>query len=688
MQNRWSEEEAKGLSDLEFLVYQSRLIGADPALVLWGGGNTSLKVTQTDFRGRAAKSMLIKGSGSDMKSAQAKDFPAVRLDDVLPLFIRSDMSDEAMVEYLERCVMDPGSPRPSIETLLHAFLPQASVVHSHADAILSLTNTSDPQESLRGAFGTDVAWVPYRRPGFLLSKETALAALKRPGPKGVVLLNHGLVTWGPTPRAAYDAHIDLVTRAEEFIRQRAAGKLVFGGTKVPPIPSQERQRVAAAVAPALRGFLTPPGGPRLLLQFDDSDDVHAWAGSRGVRELAEAGAATPDHLLNTKRTPLLVEVSDPSYAGDLRRALEEGVGQYRQRYTDWFHRYALEPASMRDPNPRVILVPGLGMWVTGRDARAMTVVSDIYHHTISIVAGAQSVGDYASLSEKDAYEAEYWPMELYKLTLLPPERELAHRVAVVTGAARGIGKAIARRLAQEGAHLVMTDIQTQGVQESADEINREVGTGRCIAVPLDVTSPDMVQATFRQAVLTFGGMDILVSNAGIAPTGTLDQLPLAVWQKSLDVNATGHLLVSQEAVRIMREQGLGGSLVFIATKNVTAPGRGFGAYSAAKAAEAQLARVLAIENGAYGIRSNIINPDAVFQDSGLWSSELREERARAHGIPVSELEDFYRRRNLLQAFITPGDVAEAALYLASDRSAKTTGCIVTVDGGVPEAFPR
>ncbi|MFH1141398.1 MAG: class II aldolase/adducin family protein, partial [Chloroflexota bacterium] len=355
MENHWSEEEAKGLSDLELLVYQSRLIGADPALVLWGGGNTSLKVTQRDFRGRSTKCMLIKGSGSDMRSAQAGDFPAVRLDDVLPLFIRSDMADEAVVNYLERCPLDPGSPRPSIETLLHAFLPQASIVHTHADAILSLTNTREPQEALRGAFGTDVVWMPYRRPGFLPSKETALAALKRPGTRGVVMLNHGLVTWGPTPKASYDAHIELVSRAEEFIRQMASGKLVFGGTKVSPIPREERQRVAAAVAPVLRGYLTPPGGPRLLLRFDDSDDILAWAGSRGVRELAEAGAATPDHILNTKRAPLLVEVSDPSYAGELRRALTEGVARYRESYAEWYVRYSPDPVDMLDPNPRVIL---------------------------------------------------------------------------------------------------------------------------------------------------------------------------------------------------------------------------------------------------------------------------------------------------------------------------------------------
>ncbi|MEE8442803.1 MAG: bifunctional rhamnulose-1-phosphate aldolase/short-chain dehydrogenase [Dehalococcoidia bacterium] len=688
MENRWSEEEAEGLSDLERLVYQSRLIGADPTLVIWGGGNTSLKVTRTDFRGRETRVLLVKGSGSDMKSAEARDFPGVRLEDVLPLFERSAMSGEDVSDYLERCLMEPGSLRPSIETLLHAFLPQTSVVHSHADAILSLTNTSEPQETIRQAFGNDLVVVPYRLSGFLLSREVALAALKHPGAKGVVLLNHGLVTWGSTPKASYDGHIELVTQAEEYISKRSAGRVVFGGIKVVALDEVERRRVAAAVTPSLRALVSSSGDSRMLLRFDDSIDVLNFVCSNRAHDLAEVGAATPDHLLNTGRSPLLVEVADPSYIGDVRRALEEGVEKYRSAYRDWFHQHKTGSVEMREPNPRVVLVPGLGMWVTGQDARALMVTSDIYHHTISIMEGAQGVGEYASLSLQDAYDAEYWPAELYKLTLLPTERELSRRVALVTGADRGIGKAIARRLAQEGANVVLTDIQTAGIQDAVEEINDEIGDGRCVAVALDVTQPEQVVDGFRQAVLAFGGLDILVSNAGVAPTGTLDQLPLADWQRSLDVNATGHLLVAREAVRIMREQGMGGSLVFIATKNVTAPGRGFGAYSAAKAAEAQLARVLAIENGTYGIRCNIINPDAIFQDSGLWSQELREERARAHGIAVSEIEDFYRRRNLLQAFVTAGDVAEAALYLAGDRSAKTTGCMITVDGGLPEAFPR
>ncbi len=688
MDNRWSEEEARDLSDLDLLVYQSRLVGADPALVVWGGGNTSLKVTQQDFRGRATKVMLIKSSGSDLTAAQPTHFPGVRLDDALPLFERFEMSDEDVAAYLERCLTDPGSPRSSIETLLHAFLPQASVVHTHADAILALTNTHDPNQSLGAVYGNDVAVVPYRRPGFLLAKEVAQAVLQRPSAKGVALLNHGLVTWGTTPTASYEAHIRLVTQAEEFIREQASGKVVFGGMKVSPVEPDDRRRVAAAVAPSLRSALSSHDSGRMLLRFDDSDAVLDFVSSRRSGDLAEAGAATPDHLLHTKRSPLVVEVPDPSYAGDLRRALEDGVERYRRTYAEWSRHHGGDTAEVYDPNPRVVLVPGLGMWASGRDAWALDVVSDIYHHTISIMAGAEAVGGYASLSPQDAYDAEVWPQERYKLTLLEPESELSRRVAVVTGAARGIGKAIARRLAQAGAHVALTDVDAESVKSAAEEINAEVGAGRCIASPLDVTSPEQVAGAFRDVSLAFGGVDILVSNAGIAPTGTLDQLPLSDWQKSLDVNATGHLLVAREAVRIMREQGLGGSLVFIATKNVTAPGRGFGAYSAAKAAEAQLARVLAMENGSYGIRCNIINPDGVFQDSGLWSQELREERAGAHGVAVSDLEDFYRKRNLLQAFITPGDVAEAALFLASNRSAKTTGCMITVDGGVPEAFPR
>ncbi|PKB68300.1 MAG: hypothetical protein BZY82_01155 [SAR202 cluster bacterium Io17-Chloro-G3] len=689
MENHWSEEDTNGLVGLDLLVYQANLIGAEASLVLWGGGNTSLKVLSSDIRGRETKAMFIKGSGVNMELVQPRDFPAVYLEDVLHLFERTEMSDDAMVDYLARCLTDPSFPRPSIETLLHAFLPHAGVLHTHADTILSLTNNGRALEVIKEVFGNAVATVPYRRPGFLLSKEVALAALKNSSAKGAVLLNHGLVTWGSSAQSAYDIHIDLITQAEDFLQQQAIGKKIFGGLKQVPPELGVRRSVARALAPALRGFFASGSArKRLILRFDDGQDILDFVGSRRAGELVEAGAATPDHLLNTKRNALLVEVPNPLDIDQVRTALQEGILRYEQSYARWFRQHAEGEMEMLDPYPRVILVSGLGMWTTGYDIRAATITADIFHHTIAIMKGALGVDNYVSLSLKEAYEAEYWPLELYKLSLLSPERELSRRVALITGAARGIGLSVARRFASEGAHLVLTDVDIQGVEALAAQLNEEYGAGRCIAVCHDVSSEESTEAAFSAAVDAYGGLDILVSNAGIALTGALDQLELADWERSFKVNATGHFLAARQAVRLMREQGCGGSIVFVATKNVLAPGKEFGAYSAAKSAEVQLARVLAMENGAHGIRCNIINPDAVFQNSGLWSHQLRQERAQAHGIQESQLEEFYQRRNLLQVKVTPSDVASAVLFFASDRSAKTTGCILTVDGGVPEAFPR
>ncbi|MBI2856310.1 MAG: bifunctional rhamnulose-1-phosphate aldolase/short-chain dehydrogenase [Chloroflexi bacterium] len=686
MKSLWSEEEASNLSPLDQLVYQSRLIGADPSLVLWGGGNTSLKLVETDFRGRECRVMRVKGSGTDMKAIQRQGFPGVLLEDVLPLFDREDMSDEDMVEYLNHCLVEPNAPRPSIETLLHAFLPQASVVHSHADAILSITNTERPKAHLFEAFGDLVTVVPYRRPGFLLSKEVALAAQENANSQGVVLLNHGLVTWGETPQAAYESHIELVMRAEELLRGKAQGRRVFTALSKHLLETADRRKMAVAIAPAIRGLVSQR--QRAVLRFEDGPDVLEFATSTKALELTTVGAATPDHLLNTKQTPLLVDVKDPPDLDALRERLRQGVGEYARSYERWYFQHTDGEHPMLDPYPRVILIPGIGMWTTGRDGRAARIAADIYRHTIDIVRGAQALGRYTSLSPEEAYRAEYWPLELYKQTLAPPERELAGRVALVTGAASGIGRAIARRFAREGAHVVITDVDIEVARALAQDMKAAYGEDRVACCKLDVTSEEDVQAAFETSRLAFGGLDILVSNAGIALTSPLDSLGLAEWNRSLAVNATGHFLAAREAVRLMKEQGLGGSLVFIATKNVPAPGQDFGAYSAAKAAEAQLARVLAIENGPFGIRSNMVNPDAIFQDTKLWSPRIRAERAQAHGIPVEDVEEFYRQRSLLKTAVTVEDVAEAALFLAGDRSLKTTGTMLPVDGGVREAFPR
>ncbi len=688
MKNRWIEAEA-GATPIEQLVYMSRIMGQDEELVLWGGGNTSLKVTEPDLLGRPTPLMLIKGTGSDMKVAQPKDFPAVRLDEIRASFDRDDMTDDAMVAYFARCMVDPAAPRPSIETLLHGYLDGVAVAHSHADAILALTNAEAGQEMVTEVYGDDVAVVAYRRPGFRLAKEVALAVQANPRSQGVVLMNHGLITWGATAREAYERHIDVVSRAEEFVQRRA--RPVFTPQARPPLSETERRRVAARVAPALRGALSARA--RKILRFDDSPDVLEFGAAARVRELAQVGAATPDHLLNTKRSPLVVDGADPADADAVIDALRTELAAATERYLAYYERYRTDEPLL-DPAPRVVLVPGVGMWTAGRDARACVIPADIYHHTIRVIGAAETVDRYRSLSERDAFDAEYWPLELYKLTLAPPERELASRIVLVTGAAHGIGAAIARRLASEGAHVLVTDIDEAGAAAVASEIVRASGAGRAVGARLDVTDEKSVAAGFELARLTYGGLDVLVSNAGVAHVAAIDDLSLADWNRSLAVNATGHFLVAREAMRIFKQQrtggqqAMGGAMVFVATKNVTAPGKDFGAYSAAKAAEAQLARVLAIEGGEHGVRVNVVNPDAVFEDSGLWSADVRRQRADSYGIPVDELEEYYQQRNLLRARVTPNDVAEAVLWLASDRSAKTTGAMIPVDGGLREAFPR
>ena len=694
MQNHWRDEEAGPLSGLNLLVYRSRLIGRDTNLVVWGGGNTSIKHEETDFRGRKVRVLRIKGSGSDLKTIEPKHFPGIRLDDLEPLEQRASMSDEEMVAWLVHCLMEPQSPRPSIETLLHGFVPHPHIDHTHADAILALTNTADGRRQVEQAFGQDAVWVPYRRPGFTLSKEVAEAVRAHPKARCVVLEKHGLITWGKSAKESYDATIEMNTRAEEHASRRAAGKAVFGPAARAVLPREARRAVVARIAPRLRGLLSgrPPGSARAILRFDDGDDVLEFVSSRSARELCLAGPATPDHLLYTKPRPLFVEPpADLDASGGaeaLKGALAEGLRQYASWCDEYVRKHGTGKEPRLDPIPRVVLIPGVGMLTAWKDAKHTKIVADIYHHTIGVMRAAQGIGEYRSLDLKDTFDVEYWPMELYKLTLAPPEKELARRVALVTGAAHGIGRAVARLFAAEGCHVAVTDLDGEKAAMVAREICEAQGMDRAIGLRLDVADEASVEAAFRETVVAWGGVDLVVSNAGMAHSAPLDRMELADWQRSLDVNATGHFLVARAALRILKDQMMGGGLVFIASKNVLAPGKDFGAYSAAKAAQTQLARVLAIEAGEHGIRVNIVNPDAVFQDSRLWSESVRQERAKAHGVLPDQLEDFYRKRNLLKVRVLAEDVAQAALWLASDRSGKTTGCILPVDGGVREAFPR
>jgi len=685
MRSRWNDAEASALSELDLLVYASRLVGAESSLVVWGGGNTSIKTAERDHRGRPVDVLRVKGSGSDLKSIQRKDFPGVRMDDIRALLDRPDMGDQEMVDYLARSLQEPGGPRPSIETLLHGFLPAHAVVHTHADAIVSLTNTDRARETLQAVYGDDVVALDYRRPGFRISKDVAEAVAAQPGARALILEKHGTITWGATVREAYEATIALITRAEAAIAERARGRRRFGGVRVPVLEPERRRALAVAVAPRLRGRLGRDR--RVVLTFDDAAPVMEFVSSADAATVSQVGPATPDHTIFTKRLPCFVPW-DGGDAASLEGALDTALAGFVRDYTAYFEAHRFEGAALLDAMPRVVLVPGLGMFAAGRDRRTAGIVSDIYHHTIDVIGQATLFGRYVSLSAKDAFDVEYWPLELYKLTLAPPEKELARRIVLVTGGASGIGRAVARRLAAEGAHVVVGDVDEAGARKTADEIVAATGAGRALAVAMDVTREASVRAAFEACVLAYGGLDVLVSNAGVAHSAPVADMSLADWERSFAVNSTGHFLVAREGMRVMIRQGLGGALVFVATKNVFAPGKDFAAYSAAKAAEAQLAKVLALEGAPHGIRSNIVHPDAVFRDSRLWSEEVRRQRAAAQGIGVDQLEDFYRRRNLLGVRILPEDVAEAVLFLASDRSAKTTGCSITVDGGVREAFPR
>jgi rhamnulose-1-phosphate aldolase/alcohol dehydrogenase len=665
MQNRWSDTPH---DVIEQLVIQSRLVGAEEDLVLWGGGNNSVKSTATDILGRPIEVMYIKSSGSDMKSIVPKQFPGVRLDYIAPLRGRDeDMTDQEMVDYLAKCLIDPASARPSIETLLHAFLPAKAVLHTHADAILALTNTRGREKTVRECFGAAIIVVPYRRPGFRLSRDVADAFDAHPSAAGLVLMNHGLITWGETAQEAYERHIELVTKAEHFIaragRPQTSGRRTVEGTfsQHPTLPA------------TMRGAL---GGR--ILELDDSPEVLAFLDRDDAPILTQIGPATPDHLLYTKRHPLFLQPGQD---------VKEALAAWQQRYKAHYDAHPSEFA-MLEPMPRIVLMPGVGMWTAGKDARAARIVHDIYRHTMRILTAAESLGGYETLDDDDAFHAEYWPLELYKLTLLPKEKELAAKVVLVTGAASGIGRACAERFAEEGAHVVVTDVDLALAREVAEKIVQRNGLRRAIAVPLDVSSEDDVERAFADAIREYGGVDVVVSNAGISSFGTLDTLPAAEWDRAFAVNARGHFLVARAALRIMKEQGLGGSIVFNASKNVTAPGKEFGAYSVSKAAEAQLCRIVALEGGEFGIRANMLNPDAIFGGSRFWSEEMRSMRAQAYGIDTTNLPDFYRNRTLLKVEVTADDVAEAALFLAGPRSAKTTGAMLPVDGGVKEAFPR
>jgi rhamnulose-1-phosphate aldolase/alcohol dehydrogenase len=675
-----NQEAAASQGQLEELVRVSREIGENPEYVLWGGGNSSLKGTEIDFRGLPVPVLRIKSTGADLKTVTVQDFVGLRLDDVLALRERNTMSDEEMRSYLAHCAVNPDGPHSSIEALLHAFLPFPAVIHSHADVILALVDTPDPAEAVRAALGNRVVIVPYLRPGFAMAKEASQAARAMPQAEAMVLVNHGLVTWGDTPEEAYRAHLDMIARAEQFLGKRTSLEV----DRRQRWPQEIREELAQRLAPLIRRCLASP--VPCVLRFGDDERLLRFTERHDLEVISQIGAATPDHILHTKNTPLILPCRPEMTDAELAELVQSRALGFRAGYRSYFERHNNEQFRMRSPDPVVVLVPGVGVWAAGATALYARIPLDVYSHTVAVMEMAEKTGGYRSLPEAEAFEAEYWPLELYKMTLRPDPPELQGKIAMVTGAASGIGAAIAKRLAQAGAAVVLADRDRVRLQQTREALADEFGSDQVCEAVMDVADKDQVAQGFKTAVRAYGGLDILVSNAGTALTGELIDLGLTEWEASLRINITGHFLATQQALRIMKRQGLGGNIVFIVSKNAFVPGRGFGAYSVAKAAELQLGRIAAIEHAGDGIRVNMINPDAIW--TGLWSPEVRASRSQAYNIPEEELEDYYRRRSLLQRTVTAEDVAEAVLFFVSERAGKTTGAVLPVDSGIREGFPR
>lgn len=682
--------------DLALRVYTSRLLGRSPALVLHGGGNTSVKSRVMELLGDVTEVLYVKGSGSDLASIEPRGFPACRLAHLRRCCERASMTDEEMVAQLRGQMIDPSSPTPSVEALLHAYLPGKFIDHTHADAVLSVVDQPRSAELVREVWGDRAIFVPYVMPGFVLARRVAEIWRARAAgpdsrrsappstPRGplsgeptlMILDKHGIFTWGETARESYERMIRAVTRAEEWLRDQrdTASRNTISAPAAPEL--------YARVAPVARGALARASGKSWLLSWRSGPSLVAFSDRDDIDTVSQIGCATPDHVIRTKARPLVVHAS-PEDPAALRAAIEAGLSAYAERYHDYFRRSCAARQVTRqalDPWPRVLLFPGLGALAVGKSRVDAEIVADVYEHTADVIDAAAALGGYRPVSELDLFDVEYWSLEQAKLAKGGSEGPLERRIALVTGAASGIGLGVSRALLAAGAHVLLTDRDRDAVGVARAALDPHF-PGRSWHVGCDVTSEADVRRAVALAAERFGGLDLVVSNAGTAPSGLLHaQAGDAALRASLEVNLLGHQNVARAAAEVMLAQGTGGALLFNASKSAFNQGPEFGPYAVPKAALVALMRQYAVDLASAGIRSNAVNADRIRTE--LFGGGVLEARAKARGVAV----DDYFRSNLLRRETTVEDVAKAFLYLATAEA--TTGCVVTVDGGNAAAFPR
>jgi rhamnulose-1-phosphate aldolase/alcohol dehydrogenase len=691
LDNRWDEAHAATLDEPGKLLYRSNLLGSDKRITNYGGGNTSAKVTHKDpLTGENVTVLWVKGSGGDVGSMKLDGFATLyqdKLERLKSIYRGPDFEDE-MVGYLPHCTFNLNPRAASIDTALHAYLPYAHVDHMHPDAVIAIAATANSRALTAEIYGDEIGWLPWRRPGFELGLLLSKFAADNPKAKGVVLGSHGLFTWGDTARECYETTLRIINTAARFLESRTQGAAVFGGPVTAPLAAPARRAVAARLMPEIRARIGT--AERKVGHFDDSPAVLEFVNSARLRSLAALGTSCPDHFLRTKIRPLVLDF-DPA-EGNLDAVvagLDQAVAAYREDYAAYYNRcrHPDSPA-IRDANAVIYLVPGAGMISFARDKATARIASEFYVNAINVMRGASTVDTYIGLDDQEAFNIEYWLLEEAKLQRMPKPKSLAGRVALVTGAAGGIGRAITGKLLSEGAVVVLTDVDAAALDTTRVTFAKAYGDDSVRAVPLDVTDEAAVIDGFSRATSEYGGLDILVSNAGISSSAPIEDTELSMWNRNMDILAKGYFLVSREAFRLFRRQKLGGSVVFIASKNGLAASPNAAAYCTAKAAEIHLARCLALEGAEAGIRVNVVNPDAVLRGSKIWVGEWREQRAAAYNLAPDDLEEHYRKRSMLKLSVFPEDIAEAVYFLASDLSAKSTGNIVNVDAGNAQSFTR